>query len=268
MGVADLLGIDHGEGELMAVAERRWPSWVAADERLKPVPQLKDLRPWLKRSSPVEADEVLQALAKRGSMHGGDELAAAAALAYVLLPGACTVASRLRSISPRIDEIVAAQLWLEIRTFRCEELTRVAANILMNTRVGALRECEAASQLLRTDRTWHDVWTMDPRASDWGDLLERADQAPTAAEQVLDLLEWGRENRVISEQDRSLLLSILAAADRVEPGRSHGRGGLLSNRISEAVAQEVGLSPVTVRRRAAASIQALTDACASRGISA
>ena len=270
MGVAEQLGLTVNDGDLLAGAARRWQAWAAVDDRLKAIDELKDLRPWLKQATSEDADDVLQALAKRGAIDGGDDRAAAAALAWALLPGACLVAHRLRTLSPRIDEIVAAQLWLEIRSFPWERLTKVAANVLMNTRAGALKECGAASQLQRSDPTWHHTLPVDPEAPFWRGLRAApAEPEPTPADELLELLSWACDNRVITDNDRNLLLSLLEAADRTDSARvRRGRGGLLSNEISERVAKDYGVSPVTVRRRAGRSIQALSDASATRGISA
>jgi hypothetical protein len=79
---------------------------------------------------------------------------AAGVLAWVLLPGACSVARRLRSLSLRIDELVAAQLWIEVRSFPWQRLWKVAANILGNLRVAVLLDCGVPSQVQRSDRTW------------------------------------------------------------------------------------------------------------------
>ena len=62
------------------------------------------------------------------------------ALAWLLVPGACLLANRLATLSPVIDELVAAQLWIEVRTFGPGGGRRVAATILRNTRKGVLRE--------------------------------------------------------------------------------------------------------------------------------
>ena len=40
-----------------------------------------------------------------------------------------------------------------------------------------------------------------------------------------------------------------------------GTGGLMANNVSEAVAQQWGISPSTVRRRARRSMDALSSAC-------
>ena len=69
---------------------------------------------------------------------------------------------------------------------------------------------------------------------------------------------------VISDSDRSLLLSLAETADSFGPART-GRGwcGLMANDLSADVADRLGMSPITVRRRARKAISALADACAA-----
>jgi hypothetical protein len=82
-----------------------------------------------------------------GPSSGGDDLAAASVLAWALI--ACALAHRLHALSPNIDELVAAQLWLEVWSFPWHRLHKVAANILTNTRAAVRRECGVRSQLER-----------------------------------------------------------------------------------------------------------------------
>src|SRR6185436_10151301 len=63
---------------------------------------------------------------------GGDDVAAAANLAWALMPGAWTLANKLRTLSAHLDQIVPAQMWLEVRTFPWRRLTMVAAHVLTN----------------------------------------------------------------------------------------------------------------------------------------
>jgi len=58
----------------------------------------------------AEAEEALHALATLAAVDGCNDIAAAAALAWALMPGACTLANRLRTLTSHIDEVVAAQL--------------------------------------------------------------------------------------------------------------------------------------------------------------
>ncbi|EWT06809.1 hypothetical protein N864_16775 [Intrasporangium chromatireducens Q5-1] len=268
MAVAELLGIGNEDSEVLTIATRRWPHWAEEDERLR-VTELRKLRSWLRTATAEDADEVLHALAKRASIHGADDPVAASTLAFALLPGACTLAHRLLTLSPRLDEIIAAQLWLEIRSFPWDRLGKVAANILRNTRAGVLHECDAGTQVQKRDPTLHHTVTIDPDDTFWkGPRLATIDSEPTPADELLELLAWACDNDVITTGDRSLLLSLAVAADQADQKRSRGRAGLLANDVSETVAHEYGVTAITVRRRASRSLQALAEACAGRGISA
>ena len=89
----------------------------------------------------------------------------------------------------------------------------------------------------------------------------RRSRLPTS---LAEVLEWARAVNVISDSDRSLLLSLAETADSFGPART-GRGwcGLMANDLSADVAERLGISPITVRRRARKAITALADACAA-----
>ena len=309
MSVGDQLGIDENS-ELLDQARRKWPEWVAWDPRLDVVAEFDDLRAWLPSVDRDASDEVLLALAMLAAPDGGDDIAAAAALAKCLLPGACRLAGWLSTLPPkevfrdsqpvaggtwsaveRIDELVASQLWIEVRTFPWRRLRKVAANILMNTRVGVLREVGDFFQVSRADRTWANTTLVecfsagdltDGDGGAWsaaemptervaGALFHRpeilADQSgpdreePSAAEELLELLAWACEQRVISDADRYLLLCLVEEADRVETRNlTRGYGGLIGNELSSRVAPRVGVSEATVRRHASRSMRSLAAA--------
>src|SRR5665647_1242053 len=101
-----------------------------------------------------------------------------------------TLANRLRTLHWHIDEVVAAQLWVEVRTFPWRRLRKVAANVLKNTRTGVLRECDAKSQLERTDPTWSRTSLIDPYGSFWRSYASTHRERPTRPEpDLLELLE-------------------------------------------------------------------------------
>jgi hypothetical protein len=153
MGVADLLGLDEG-GDLLDRAQASWAAWAAADARLRVVGDFDELRDWLPSVGRKEADRVLLALARLAAADGGDDPAAAGALAKCLLPGVCRTADRIcrmiygghlntnlnGSAGKVVDELVASQLWIEVRSFPWRRLTRVAANILVNVRHAVLAD--------------------------------------------------------------------------------------------------------------------------------
>ena len=261
-GVAEQLGLDGSDSELLWEAADRWQGWATEDARLMVVSELKALRPWLRTAGAGQADSVLLALAGLASPRGGDSVAAAGALAWTLLPGACSLARRLRGLSPRIDELVAAQLWIEVRTFPWERLHKVAANILANTRAAVMFDCGVGTQVQRFDRTWGRTRPVDPTSAGWATIAAPA-PASTAEEELATLLDWACRTGVISQEDRALLVALIASADAsAAPSARRGRAGLMATDVSAATAGAVGLSPVTVRRRARRSMAALTAACA------
>lgn len=291
MGVAGLLGLDEG-GELLDLARASWAAWAAADVRLRVVGDFDDLKDWLPSVGREEADRVLLALARFAAVDGGDDPAAAGALAKCLLPGACVTADRIcqmvadghlrtnlnGSAGQVVDELVASQMWIEVRSFPWRRLTRVTSNILVNVRRGVLDDLGDNSRLWRNDKTWAntsvleiltigDVESGSPglRAAgvDLQEIIEglatfdEDDSNLSALERLLKILAWGCEHEVITTCDRELLLVVAEEADRVKTVRTCRRGGLLGKEIAMRVAPRIGVSGVTVRRRVAATMAAL-----------
>lgn len=267
MSVADQLGLQDQASELLVLADQRWCHWAATYPALTGCSGVGDLRSWLGGAGKAEADQVLHALAILAAVDGGDDLPAAAVLAWALIPGACLLASRLRSLTPeRIDEIVAAQLWVQVRTFQWQRLRRVAANILADTRKGVLLDCGVTSQLERSDLTWSRTNPIDPHSYIWGYASIRGLYPPSPAQELANVLAWGCLNKVITGADRALMLCLVEAADCVAGSRGgRGASGLLANDASEAVAKQWGLTAGTVRRRVRGCIDALSAALTATG---
>jgi hypothetical protein len=262
VSLATQLGLQGEEKALLVRAKQDWTLWAARFPCLAVVGGVGSLRDWLRAAEPAAADDVLHALVTLASPSGPDDASAAAVVAWALLPGASVLAQRLRTLSPRIDEVVAAQLWIEIRTFPWQRLRKVAANILANTRTGVLRECGVDSQVARVDRTWSSARPVDPTGLFWTRLCAPDSGLRSAADELGELLEWARAGNVISDSDRSLLLSLAQGADASATSRT-GRGwcGLMANDVSAHVAARWGISPISVRRRARRAIKALAEAC-------
>ena len=312
MSVGDQLGLDDNS-ELLDQARQKWPAWVATDPRLGVVDNFDDLRSWLPTVDHEESDQVLLALAMLAAPDGGDDIAAAAALAKCLLPGACRLAGWLSTLPPRevfrdsqpvmagtwsaverVDELVASQLWIEVRTFKWRRLRKVAANILINTRVGVLREVGDFFYVSRADRTWANTTLVEsfsagdltsadggagysaemPTERVTGALFHRPEiladagpeqEEPTATEELLELLAWACDHQVISPADRYLLLCLVEEADRVETRRlARVYGGLLSNEVSSRVAPRIGVSEAAVRRHGSRTVRALAEAASRK----
>ncbi|MQW77331.1 hypothetical protein GHK92_15765 [Nocardioides sp. dk4132] len=312
MSVGDQLGLDDNS-ELLDRARQKWPAWVAAHPGLGVVDNFDDLRAWLPAVDYAASDEVLLALAMLAAPDGGDDIVAAAALAKCLLPGASRLAGWLSTLPlrevlrdsqpvmagtwsavERIDELVASQLWIEVRTFKWRRLRKVAANVLINTRVGVLREVGDFFYVSRADRTWANTTLVESFAS--GDVTSAhggagysrrssvggiagalchhpeilTDAGPeqeeqSATEELLELLAWACDRKVISPTDRYLLLCLVEEAYRVETRRlARGYGGLLSNEVSGRVAPRIGVSEATVRRHGSSAMRALAAAAPRR----
>ena len=258
MSVETQLGLgDTGTG-LLAAAHQSWSRWVAQAQELGVVCELGDLPAWL-AAHLKERNAVLGVLSGLAAQGDGDDVAAAAALAWLLVPGASLLANRLATTSPVIDQLVAAQLWIEVRTFGPGRGRRVAATILRNTRKRVLRDLGVGDH---AELAWQRCLLIDPVA------LERDPAEPVLApgepgdaelSELSELLERARAQQVISDEDQQLLLVLAHAADAA--AQSHwGRAsfGLMTPVASSQVAMACGVSARTVRRRARRSLDALS----------
>ena len=262
MSVAAQLALDDPDRGQLAEARAKWPVWCASDPHLRVVDDLLDLPEWIARADKGDVDGVLHTLARLASPTGGDDVVAVGALAWVLLPGARVVANRLRGVSTRIDELVATQLWLEVRSFPWERRRKVAANIVMNVRRGVLRDLEIGEHAREVDPSWARAVPLPPAAGLWRVVEARSVPVqPGPQEELAEVLAWGVSRRVIEAADRDLLVSLAEAADAAEVRRSGcGQGGLCSRQVSRTVAAQRGISEATVRRRARLSMRALAAA--------
>ncbi len=270
MSVATQLGIDDPGTHLLGLACTRWPGWVQESPALGVVGDLLELRDWTGPAPRAAVDEVLLELARLASPAGADDVAAAGALAWLLVPGAGVIAHRLRTLTPRIDQVVAAQLWVEVRTFPWQRGWKVAANILMNTRKGVLRDLGVGEHLRRSDPTWFRAVHLEPSDRLWGRVeRDAAAEEEPAARELVEVLAWAVHAGLVAAADARLLVRLAEEADRLgAPRVGRGRQGLMHPAASEVVGREWGVSARTVRRRAQHSLDALSGACAKSRIPA
>lgn len=262
MSVATQLGLTDPDTDLLGLARVRWAQWAGVDERLAVTDDLTGLPAWIAAADPAQADRVLLALAKLGSPTGGDDLAAAGALVWLLVPGASVIAHRLRTLTPRIDEVVAAQLWMEARTFGWQRGHKVAANILANTRKGVLRDLGVGEHLRTSDSTWFRTRPVAPDALLWNQLSSAPDDVDQAARDLVDVLAEAIHQGLVTTYDCALLLRLAEAADAGGTrGSRRGQQGLMTPTASQAVAADLGVSARTVRRRAAKTLDVLSRSC-------
>lgn len=252
MSVESHLGLGSVEGTgLLGQARNRWPVWEQDFPALGGVDGPVEMREW-SRANPERGREALLALASLAAVDGWDDPVAAAVLAWALLPGANAVAYRLRDLGPDVPALVAGHLWIAARTISWRTARSVATCVLKATQRAVLSEAVPN----------RDVTL-------WGDGLEYvaelsgatraagADPVQTAAQELLDVLEWAQSQKVISDHDVRLLVCLVHVAGTLPDGRRGHRQGLLTRRSCDIVAERFGVGPHTVRRRVGASMEAL-----------
>jgi len=264
MSVAEQLGLDDPNQGLRVQARERWGRWAEAYPQLGVFAGPEALREWVRDADPDDRDEALSALGVLGSREGGDDCAAAGMLLWLLLPGASLVAHRLRGFSPVVDELVAAQLWLEARTLPATTTQRVAATILRNTLREVLVEL---GRLPVRDRTWERCAVLEPWSPRLQEFPAPSDGHGSAVELEV-LLERACREAVISPSQRHLLRTLVATSDTDQLARRKAMGGLMSHPVTATVGAELGVAGRTVRRHATASIHTLARAYAPHGATA
>ena len=201
MSVGEQLGLDDPNAGLRVQARERWGRWAEVYPQLGGFAGPEALREWAREADPDDRDEALCALGALGSREGGDDCAAAGTLLWLLLPGASLVAHRLRGFSPVVDELVAAQLWLEARTLPATTTQRVAATILRNTLREVLREL---GRVPARDKLWARCVLLDPFCPQLLESPAPGEDACSAVELEV-LLERACREAVISPGEQHLL---------------------------------------------------------------
>ena len=254
--MAAQLGLHDTDGDLLDTAGARWPDWQEGHPCLAVCPDLLDLPGWIREADPARADEVLLCLARLSATDGGNDPAATVALCWLLLPGACRLAATLTGVTSRVDEAVAAQLWIQARTYRWRTGHRVAANILANTRKAILRDLGLAGP--------EHSWSRTVPADHLERLVARAKIAPAGDEAAVyrahGLLDHAQALGVLKQGDRAFVLDLAAAASGNDSTRDRrGYAGLLGEGACATVAARWGVSRSTVVRRAKRTVGALRD---------
>jgi hypothetical protein len=238
----------------------RWSAWVAAEPVLAGVNGLEDVLAITQdRADPGRADALLAALVRLGAVDGGDDQDAAHAAALLLDGGAGRLAGQLRKLSRDIDQMVAGQVWLQIREFPWRRRRRaIAANILMDVRRHVLRDLGVDTR--RASRgvevtlvdTTADVSALDAALSRLGGQDLRAGLGDE--HDLPSVLQWATGKALVSDQDAAILLELasLEVAGTV-------RGLSCAAEIS-AVAARRGVNERTIRRSRDRAIRCLVRA--------
>ena len=234
---------------VQSLVSQHWTRWAEDQPDLALVPEPAQLRTWLMGSQTSDEREirnrVVRALAWWSAKDGGNDEAAATVLAWVMLPAASHIANRLSYLSPSIDDHVAAELWLVVRQPKWRT-GWVASGI-----AGDLRKAVMA------DLTGPAVASDEEMERSASPIAAEDERPLDAMEKLLAILELGRAEQIITEDDRLLLLDVVVAAAG-DPSQTAGYP-LLGEVVTNSVGQMWGLSGRTIRRRVTAAMKALAD---------
>jgi len=260
MRIEQFFGQAEEQAEL-ADDSGRWGVWVQTQPALGQVPSAAVLVELVHdRARPERANELLLALVQVGSADGGVDEAAATFVAALLAPGGNRIIRNLTTLGPEVADIVAGQLWLQVRDYPWRDRPRaVAKNVLMDTRRAVLRDYGAS-----THRRAALVPISSPDEVSRGDhALERVTfeaQVPDLA--LLQLLVWATAWRVLRPQDAALLWDlVLVDADlRTTITKPLSHGGAGSERAAARFADDRGVTVRHIRRQRDLAVAALCDA--------
>ncbi|MCK0113527.1 hypothetical protein MWU75_15370 [Ornithinimicrobium sp. F0845] len=269
MSLETQLGLGMPDGDLWVLACDRWHGWKRARPVLGVCDELPDLRTWVRRQTdPGAVNTVLLTLAELGAEDGGDDPAAAGALLWLLMPGAVRMAQSLMPLSDKVDQLVAAQLWLSARTVNWSKGIQVAGTLLMNTRRDAVEEL-GLSRRRRAARSREvpvdDIELIHALRPPWQPVQPGEDStasSPGACDLLHDLLEVAATEGRVDLDDCRILLELADAAE--SPRASRGHAGLLGREAAAVVAAERGISRATVCRRAKSALTVLQGTYATQ----
>jgi hypothetical protein len=238
----------------------RWSSWVATEPVLAGLNGLDEVVAIAEdRGDRVRADALLAALVRLGALDGGNDHDAAQAAALLLVNGAGRLAKQLSTLSDNIDEMVAGQVWVQIREFPSRRRRRaISQNILMDARRGVLRDLGVETAKRRRGIVVILVDTMAVGAATDASLRAVVDHGPGVGGgdelTLLGVLKWAIGKGVVTDQDAAILLE-LASVEVAGTVR-----GLNSAAEIRAVAARHGVNEKTVRRSRDRAVRCLVSA--------
>ena len=93
----------------------------------------------------------------------------------------------------------------------------------------------------------------------WADDAVDDEPDREAVEDLADLLRWARSNGVLTIDDANVLTTLVRVSSEL-PASRITRHGLLSAKVSQAVAVQLGVGESTVRRHVARILNQLREA--------
>jgi len=213
----------------------------------------------MRRSEPEQRDTLLGALLRLGVV----EQSATVALVWLLAPGATKLAWRLRDLSRDIDELVAGQLWIQVREHDPDDARYVAAKILNRTGREVMVELAVGDLAKRRDPTWAKAVLTDRFDES---IPDQQSDAGTAREELHLLLRKALDSGSLSDVDRDLLLDLAHAATMLSAPLRRGRAGLTTPSVAQMVSEDHAMAARTVRRHAADALDGLAEVARHEGL--
>jgi len=245
MSIAGLLGFEN-DRYVQLVAEGEGGFVLDQGDQ----PQTARLHAWHQDACPVRVNRFLSGLARLAAADGGDVEDAARLLAWLMLPAALRLRQELSWVKGPVDESIAAQLWLEVRTVPWWRPHRVAPRIAWRLRDAVRRDLSLSTR----------DHVIDLPLAELPERPDIVEESPD--EELADVLDWAIHADVITEADRELLERVLSVIrqldDAGESPRSNTSQGLGGDRVAALVAEQIGVNMRTVRRRTAKAIAALS----------
>ncbi|MFJ9390432.1 hypothetical protein ACIRON_16525 [Nocardioides sp. NPDC101246] len=263
MSVADKFGLDDPDSPLLVEAAEGWRRWCALDPELAVVEELRGLRSWTRQASREEKDRVLGSMAALTEQ----DRSAVAALVWLLIPGACRLAQSLSDLTFDIDDLVAAELWIQASRAHRLAPRGLARGILRETRRAVLRGLDVG---VHAEATWSRTTLLDQVDDQTlGASVDAGSEDPVGEEvtdpvadpaaEVVGFLKAAGRDRALGWWEVWLVYELAVAADEVGAPLHRGRFGLTTPAAVAKVARLCGKSERTVRRRACQALDALAE---------
>lgn len=247
---------------LLQAADRLAPGWGISHPDLGLLRSVDDFRRASRTGDVMARDDVLIALAGLAHVEGENCPEAAAVLCELLIPGTLAKLRRHRPGSLPMSALcdgAAQHLWMGARTFEWRSRRKVAASIQWQVRRATFADLGIQAKD-RGDRTWANTQPMDDQVLE-GLMVDDASAEPWVepAEELSAVLQQAARAGAVTPDDAALLRLVVSVGHEV-PTRRVGVHGLMSRQASAVVAQQLGISPSSARRRVGRVLGRLQDA--------
>lgn len=260
MCIQRALGLES-EGVTLKRLETLWPVWAKADPRLA-VTSFEGLRDFESNGDPDQKRALRFALATKATVDGDDDVDAAAALAWILLPGVIAIARRLHEWvaktcttwgrdSEELDALVASELWVAIREFPVDRLQNVRGNVLARTKYACRLQLGDRQQLLRANSSWSRIYILGDGHDIEDTLGEIPDEdAPfSVTQRVHNTFRDALDRGLIQTADAQLLFDVAERVGTKDYNIVRGAGGLTSHQVAADLAEIHGITASGMRKR-------------------